>query len=148
MQRHYTLTGRNQKITHRVTGKEQEPTLEAPWSVESMHIRGRHSHPGEVRWRRLEAERGIECWLHILVCCHRVIFIKDVLVKARLCEMDGPVRRWDREDARGHVVRYRCASRGDWALSSSLQGSFHYHVIHSMKRESVFEVMVLSLTKH
>lgn len=90
--------------TRRVV-KEQKPTLEAPWSVESMHIHGRHFHPGEVRWRCLEAERGIECWLHILVCCHRVIFID---VRSRQGEIVGDGGTCSEVDSRG-----RAGSRGD-----------------------------------
>jgi len=64
-----------------------KPTSKALRSLQSMDIRGGHFHPGEVGWRRLEAERGVENGIRAIFCLHWIIFsLVDVLVKVVMTE--------------------------------------------------------------
>lgn len=55
------------------------PTNKVFRSSETVYICRTHLHPGEVRWWRFEAERGVESEVHIAVCRHWVIFVLSVL---------------------------------------------------------------------
>lgn len=75
-----------------------------------MDIGSRHLHPGEVCWRCLEAERGVEDRVRIVGCRHR--FILSLIIR-RSCNCLASYEREPEfkefltiavdEDARCHV---------------------------------------------